>query len=103
MVASEQDRGALPRPYLVGGEPEESHLRPLADVERAGDGEAAEADHREALELALASADADASAGDHRGALRWLELAEELNVTVPAEYTEKRRLWRGEVDGDARS
>lgn len=90
-------------PYLVGGEPEEAHLRPLADVERAGDGEAAEADHREALELALASADADASAGDHRGALRWLELAEELNVTVPAEYTEKRRLWRGEVDGDARS
>ena len=50
-------------------------------------------DQREALELALAAADADARWRDYRAALRWLEVAQELNIALPAEYAEKRRHW----------
>lgn len=92
-------------PYLTGGEEEDPGLRPLADTEPAAGAELAEseADHRESLELALASADADARGGDYRSALRWLELVEELNLTVPPAYAEKRRRWRSEASGDARA
>jgi len=51
------------------------------------------ADHTEAVELALASADADARWQDYAGALRWLDLAEQLNLALPPEYAEKRQRW----------
>jgi sulfide:quinone oxidoreductase len=83
-------------PFLArewsGGREEEpdspAHLReePLPD-----------ADHADVLELALAGAEAEARAGDPATALRWLEIAETLNVGLPAEYVERRRRWRREV------
>jgi sulfide:quinone oxidoreductase len=53
-----------------------------------------EDEHREALELALAAADADARWRDYEAALRWLEVAQDLNIALPAEYAEKRREWK---------
>ena len=65
-------------------------LEPLHGEGREG----AEQDQREALDLALAAADADARGRDYQAALRWLDVAEELNLALPEEYAEKRRDWR---------
>ena len=64
-------------------------LEPLESEAR----EEAEMDQREALDLALAAADADAGGGDYRAALRWLDVAQELNLALPDAYAEKRREW----------
>ncbi len=68
---------------------------PLEDLEpiHGESPEEAEHDQREALELALAAADADARWHDYRAALRWLDIAQELNIGLPADYAEKRREW----------
>jgi sulfide:quinone oxidoreductase len=73
-----------------GGQPP-----PLDDVEEllGEDAEAAEADRAAALELAFTAADADADWRDYESALKWLEVAEKLNVTLPPEYAEKREEW----------
>jgi sulfide:quinone oxidoreductase len=81
-------------PYIAarseGGEPP-----PLDDVEAllGEDAEVAEADRTAALELALTAADADAGWRDHESALKWLEVAEKLNVTLPPAYARKREQW----------
>ncbi len=81
-------------PYLAsgdaGGRPE-----PLDDVETLleEDADLAEADRMSALELAFASADADAGWEDYESALKWLAVAEKLNVTLPPAYAEKRERW----------
>lgn len=54
----------------------------------------AEIDHRDAVELALTAANADARWRDYEGALRWLGVAERLNLALPVGYAEKRRRWR---------
>ena len=72
-------------------------LAPLPEVSP----EQAEEDQREALDLALTSADADARDRDYRAALRWLDVAEELNLALPDEYAEKRREWEGEASAGA--
>jgi sulfide:quinone oxidoreductase len=51
------------------------------------------ADHEAALELALEAADAAAGWKDPDDALRWLDVAEGLNVALPMEYADKRREW----------
>jgi len=51
-------------------------------------------EHAAALELALEAADAAAGWGDMRGALRWLGVAEGLNIVLPPEYAAKRDEWR---------
>lgn len=85
-------------PYLArsaGVAGPHDHLPELADVE-APVGEAAaesESDHMEALGLALTAADADARWHDYHGALRWLEIAQQLNLTLPPEYERKRDAW----------
>jgi hypothetical protein len=68
---------------------------PLADVETAlsEDPEVAEADREDAVELALTMADADACSEDYDGALRWLDVVEKLNMTVPPAYAHKREEW----------
>ena len=78
-------------PYL-GGSGEDAILDDVPPLQDEELGESA-ADHREAVELALASADADARWRDYAGALRWLDLAEQLNLTLPPEYAEKRQRW----------
>jgi sulfide:quinone oxidoreductase len=85
-------------PYIAGrtegGEPP-----PLDDVEAllGEEAEVAEADRTAALELAFTAADADALWGDHESALKWLEVAEKLNVTLPPNYAEKREQWTGSL------
>jgi sulfide:quinone oxidoreductase len=64
-------------PYLAGHAPDE----PVAE------------DHETALELALEAADAAAGWKDPKDALRWLDVAEGLNVALPMEYADKRREW----------
>ena len=64
-------------PFLAGHEP----------------GDAASADHEAALELALEAAEAAAGWKDPKDALRWLDVAEGLNVALPMEYADKRREW----------
>jgi sulfide:quinone oxidoreductase len=53
-----------------------------------------QAGHREARELALTFALADANNEDYLSALRWLEVVEQLDGTLPPGYSERRNEWR---------
>ena len=79
----------------VAGRTEGGRPGPLDDVETLLDEDAgvAEADRTAALELAFSAADADAGWQDYESALKWLEVAEKLNVTLPPAYAEKREEW----------
>jgi sulfide:quinone oxidoreductase len=79
-------------PYLAKRDIEVS-LEDLEPLHGESPGEA-EKYQREALELALSAADADARWGDYPTALRWLDVAQELNIGLPTEYAEKRRDWK---------
>ncbi|MCB0877124.1 MAG: NAD(P)/FAD-dependent oxidoreductase [Solirubrobacterales bacterium] len=61
------------------------------DLEPAED---EEQEHEAALSLALDFAEIDAREGDYEEALRWLDVAERLNVTLPSEYLQMRDDWR---------
>ena len=74
-------------PYLAGHDSEDPAV--LADL---GSGETA-SDHQAALELALEAAEAAAGWNDPQDALRWLGVAEGLNVALPLGYADKRREW----------
>jgi sulfide:quinone oxidoreductase len=54
----------------------------------------ADAAHRDRVEAALKSADNKSGSGDYRGALHWLEVAEDLDLYLPSEYESKRAEWR---------
>jgi sulfide:quinone oxidoreductase len=43
---------------------------------------------------ALVSADLDAGSGDYAAAMRWLEVAEDLELYLPPEYERKRASWQ---------
>jgi len=62
----------------------------IEDLEPAKD----EREHEAALRLSLDFAEIDAREGDYVDALRWLEVAERLNVTLPADYVQRRDDWR---------
>ena len=85
-------------PYLAG-RTEGGQPPPLDDVEAllGEDAEGAEAQRTAALELAYAAADADAGWEDYDSALRWLEVAEKLNLTLPPAYARKRDEWSRSV------
>jgi len=53
-----------------------------------------EAGNRSARELALSFALADARSEDYRSALRWLDVVEQLDGSLPAGYPERREQWR---------
>ncbi len=81
-------------PYLAHeGEPDPAP--PLADLPalEGEDSEQSARDHQEAVELALRAADADARWRDYRNALRWLGVAEQLNLTLTPDYVHKRGEW----------
>lgn len=86
-------------PYLArawsgsAGDP----LGSLEDLEADG-GADREEEHRAAITLALDYARVDAGEGRFGDALRWLDVAERLNVTLPEEYLERRRVWRRQLD-----
>jgi sulfide:quinone oxidoreductase len=88
-------------PYLAtywGGDQAPGPLEDVDAVE-GEDAERAEVDHREAVERALTAADAGAGRRDYEAALRWLDVAEQLEVVLPPRYAEKRRRWREELQG----
>jgi sulfide:quinone oxidoreductase len=81
-------------PYLArewAGKPEDP-LMPLEDLDALDDETRAE-QHRSAVDLALRFAQLDADEGDLAQALRWLDVAEKLNVTLPHEYEQRRADW----------
>jgi sulfide:quinone oxidoreductase len=77
--------GRLLGPYLTAAD---RTLQPQLEDRSAPAGE-----HQAALELALQAADAAAGWQDHADALRWLRVAEGLNVALPMSYADKRRSW----------
>jgi len=89
--------GRLLAPYLASKAgyrmPED---RPLSDLDPPVGDDAARTDegHADVVELALSSADADARWRDFPGALRWLEVAEDLELYLPREYELKRASWQ---------
>jgi sulfide:quinone oxidoreductase len=90
--------GKIAARYLgsyIAGRTEGGRPPPLDDVETllGEDAEAAEADRTAALELAYSAADADAGWEDYESALKWLEVAEKLNVALPPAYAGKRKEW----------
>jgi sulfide:quinone oxidoreductase len=94
--------GRLLAPYLAAkaGYPEFAgralsgdHALSDLDAPVGDDGVGVDAGHDDAVGLALTSADADARWRDFRGALRWLEVAEDLQLYLPSEYELKRMSW----------
>ena len=69
---------------------------PLEDLEAPLDevDERAPTEHDEAVRLCLVAADGDARWGDYGAALRWLGAAEQLAISLPADYALKREQWR---------
>lgn len=69
--------------------------RSLEDVSISGeDPRAAHAGERGAREMALTFALSDANSNDYRSALRWLEVVEQLDGTLPPGYAERRAEWQ---------
>jgi sulfide:quinone oxidoreductase len=77
--------GTLLGPYLAGVD---RTLTP-ALVDRPEPAQ----DHGAAVQLALQAADAAAGWGEPQDALRWLRVAEGLNVALPMRYADRRRSW----------
>ena len=78
----------------------ESTRGPGELIDVAADGAGDEAEHEHAMALVLGAADADAEGGDYEGALRWLSLAERLELVLPQEYVTRRERWLHELDPD---
>ncbi len=78
-------------PYLAR-EWEGNSDDPLVPLQDRMDGDARS--HREGLDLALRFADVDAEQGEFANALRWLAIAERLNLILPPEWAQKRAHWR---------
>jgi sulfide:quinone oxidoreductase len=70
--------------------------RSLADLQPPPDeGPAPGApDHEDVVALAFASADGNARWRDYKAAMRWLEVAEDLELYLPTEYELKRISWQ---------
>ena len=90
-------------PSKVAGKYLASYLRDLGqtdggaleDLDQPWDDEPVHpGDHREAVDLALRAADLDAAERDFRGALRWLQVAEDLDLALPDPYGARRAQWR---------
>lgn len=89
--------GRLLAPYLAAKAGYRTKTdRPLADLAPPpGDRAGAEAsDHADVVAVALRSAELDAGHGDYPGALRWLEVAEDLELYLPDRYEHKRVSWQ---------
>jgi sulfide:quinone oxidoreductase len=75
--------------YAASGRPE------LTDLGTPTGGDVADITevHAEVREMALASAELEAAAHQYSRALRWLEVAEDLELSLPPEYERKRAAW----------
>lgn len=83
-------------PFLVGQAGYRPVERPLEDLKPPpGDrGTEIESGHEDVIALALSSAEASSQSRDFSGALRWLEVAEDLELYLPSEYELKRISWQ---------
>ena len=96
------------KPELLGPGPNWHHAGKIAGRHLApylaghAPGETISNGGEEALELALEAADAAAGWEDPQDALRWLDVAEGLNVALPLEYADKRREWTRQTREAAR-
>jgi hypothetical protein len=88
--------GKFLAPYLAAKAGYKTPQRPLEDLAAPVGDLATDIDsgHEDAVAVALSSASASAEARDFRGALRWLEVAEDLDLYLPSEYELKRISWR---------
>jgi hypothetical protein len=84
-------------PYLSTARPAPLQAGLLADRVAIPGPALADAEHHDALELALLLAEGDARWGDYRSALAALEAAEALEGALPPEYETKRRMWQAEA------
>ena len=88
--------GKFLAPYLAAKAGYKVPKRTLEDLaapvnDRATD---IQSGHEDVVAMALSSARASAEARDFRGALRWLEVAEDLDLYLPSEYELQRIAWR---------
>jgi sulfide:quinone oxidoreductase len=90
--------GSYLGPYIAAKLGEEPGPGELVDLATPADSDADAAEHEGAIALILAAADADAAADDYEGALRWLGLAEQLDLVIPARYVPRRYEWRRQLD-----
>lgn len=83
-------------PYLAAKAGYRASNGPLEDLEApyGEDATDVESGHEDTVGLALSSADATARWRDFPGALRWLEVAEDLQLYLPHEYELKRISWQ---------
>jgi sulfide:quinone oxidoreductase len=59
-----------------------------------------EGGHGDVVAMALSSAEVHARDRDFAGAMRWLEVVEDLELYLPREYEAKRESWRGLSSSD---
>lgn len=83
-------------PYLAARAGYKASGQPLRDLQPPPGEDPAdtEAGHEDVVGMALASAEVDARERDFPGALRWLEVAEDLELYLPREYELKREEWK---------
>lgn len=83
-------------PYLAAQAGYAGGHRPLSDLQAPPADLPANLDtgHEDVVAIALSSARARADARDYHGALRWLEVAEDLDLYLPKEYELKRVAWQ---------
>ena len=94
--------GRLLAPFIAYQARESNQpLPPLIDLEPASPAEVE--DHREVTELAFTAADVNARSGDYETALRWLDVAERLDLILPPEYALRRAQWQRELRPTARA
>jgi sulfide:quinone oxidoreductase len=82
-------------PYLArkaGYRPAQPTLQDL-DAPVVGDPDQAGSDHGDVVAMALASAESHAHDRDFPGALRWLEVVEDLDLYLPRGFETKRASW----------
>jgi sulfide:quinone oxidoreductase len=82
-------------PYLAGATKSHGRKQPLKDlgVRGAERPEEDRPEHEDVVAIALSSAEAHAREHDYPGALRWLEVAEQLDLYLPSAYEAKRAAW----------
>lgn len=83
-------------PYLATRAGYQAQRGPLADLEASYGDDASDvkSGHEDVVALALSSAETHGRSRDFPGALRWLEVAEDLELYLPREYELKRISWQ---------
>jgi len=81
-------------PFLATARPQPLSSELLADRVAVAGAPVSEAEHQDALDLALLLADCDARWGDYAAALNALDAAQALEGSLPPEYELKRQHWR---------